>query len=694
MNPPSSPRQSFLMGNLFCFLALGSWGIGSERLLLGFAMGTVLLLASFSPYRLHSSAMSRSRSTELTFVIIFASAIWFYLQRQSLRTNVAIHLLTLCPVFLFPKLLFSSLQAEPFGAVAKTSKRDGAAIARRWLEAEYPFSRGHLDKRRPLEFQTAYVLLALFIATFTLPWRAGVPLVLIGTLYFVLLQNGLPRFGRGSAASWALCSVLICLMGAGAGGFAIERGQQFAEEYFSQLWSNRFQDAGSSSSASSTAIGGRGKIDNGSRLLMRLEQPLGQAQNYLRNGVFAFTSNGTHWFARSPAVPALERTLFPGDGNSFEISERGKTAISVRIFQAKISLTLGRERSALALPVGSRELFGLPLSKLELNDMGVPTVAGSRGFVKFGVSFDPDSDGQPAPKDGDLDVPLPLQGLIDSFIAESKADAPGLSPIRRAQTIAEYFRAHWEYTLNLEGRDGSPRSLPTFLRMDRRGHCEYFATVTTMALRRMGIPARYATGFLITEFDEREKLYWVRTRDAHAWSTYWDGSAWQTADSTPGSTSDSESWTAAGSDWIARIQYWLEDFDPAASIAKIDNAYLWALSAAMLALIAYKFRLKKARPALAALDEQAQALSNALSRATGVDRSARETSFEHWRRGAGSLALEPELLALADRRESAMFMPIDDRLKALEQAESDARTLTERVNAETKERARRARRQL
>ena len=67
----------------------------------------------------------------------------------------------------------------------------------------------------------------------------------------------------------------------------------------------------------------------------------------------------------------------------------------------------------------------------------------------------------------------------------------------------------------------------------RAGHCEYFATATTLLLRRCGIPARYAVGYAVHERSGRG--YVVRQSDAHAWCLVWDNASrkWRDFDTTP-----------------------------------------------------------------------------------------------------------------------------------------------------------------
>ena len=54
-------------------------------------------------------------------------------------------------------------------------------------------------------------------------------------------------------------------------------------------------------------------------------------------------------------------------------------------------------------------------------------------------------------------------------------------------------------------------------------------------LRSIGIPARYATGYLVHEYNRFTGYYVVRERDSHAWvEAYVEGKGWVTFDPTPG----------------------------------------------------------------------------------------------------------------------------------------------------------------
>lgn len=660
-------------------LGLVAWGAGFERVFWGAGMGAVLAAARLSPYRLHSSPRARARANDLTLGLIALGGLWFYLQRQALQTNVTLHVLSLCPVFLFPRMLFSCLQDV---AVSRTGgSRDGVAVARAWIGREYGFARTHLDAPRGIDLASCYFFLSLLLAGMSLPWRAGAPAMIAGGCAYCLLWG----WRRGAGSRFVVWTALACSLSAGGsvlGAAAIGAAQQAAEGYFSNLWGSRRGDSRASANVADTSIGRRGRLDLGMKLLMRVETPSSLDPIYLRDGAFTYTPNGTTWFARAPSRIPGDRQIFPSDGSSFTLAtpqtlRAAGVDLAKQSGQIKISTTLPRERAALALPAGTMEIFGLPLSKLEVNEMNVPTTLGAAGFVKFGVSLAKGADFQPPPRDSDLQVPLSLQVDIDAFARE--AGAENLAPPLAAAAIVSHFQRNWEYSLDLESIDGSSRGISRFLRGDRRGHCEYFATVATLALRRLGVPARYQTGFKTTEFDAREKLYWIRARDAHAWSSFWDGSAWRRFDPTPGGLFPDSGLADQGSDWMARLQYLFEEFDAASLAEQVDPRVSIGLGLALALLLGRSVRLRRAPASGEGMDRRANELCDLIERRAGLVRAEREALFDFWRRAAPALADPASLLALADAREAALFKPTRDRVAELARCERMARELRRRV---------------
>ena len=103
----------------------------------------------------------------------------------------------------------------------------------------------------------------------------------------------------------------------------------------------------------------------------------------------------------------------------------------------------------------------------------------------------------------------------------------------RFQAVTRYFHKNYQYseeTITPSAAD----PIGWFLLEASSGHCEFFASAATCLLRMSGIPARYVTGFRVTERN-RFGGYWVaRNRDAHAWVEAFDrDNGWMVVEATP-----------------------------------------------------------------------------------------------------------------------------------------------------------------
>ncbi|MDR1042940.1 MAG: DUF3488 and transglutaminase-like domain-containing protein [Clostridiales Family XIII bacterium] len=76
-----------------------------------------------------------------------------------------------------------------------------------------------------------------------------------------------------------------------------------------------------------------------------------------------------------------------------------------------------------------------------------------------------------------------------------------------------------------------------FLTENHKGYCVHFATAVAALLRSVGIPARYAEGFVVSPEDPKTKDGWTELPDtrAHAWvEIYMNGAGWVPVEATPG----------------------------------------------------------------------------------------------------------------------------------------------------------------
>lgn len=146
-------------------------------------------------------------------------------------------------------------------------------------------------------------------------------------------------------------------------------------------------------------------------------------------------------------------------------------------------------------------------------------------------------------------VALPrLDQLAAQVTAGSKTD------LEAADRISSYLTTNYQYSLQNgpSAKDSNP--IEAFLFEIKKGHCEYFASAMCLMLRKLGIPARIATGFYSKEWNERGHYFVVRMRHAHAWvEAYIEPFGWISFDPTPQSGEP-----GFGSD-VARL--WEESWD-------------------------------------------------------------------------------------------------------------------------------------
>jgi len=165
-----------------------------------------------------------------------------------------------------------------------------------------------------------------------------------------------------------------------------------------------------------------------------------------------------------------------------------------------------------------------------------------------------------APGEGDLLVGERYLPLIDTVIAaiglhgEILRDSASVDSAKTVadsvvlQKILAYYLSNFTYSLTVPGisrwNGAKNEPLAVFWR-EKQGFCEYYATLATLVLRRMNIPARYVTGFANPEVVEGLPYSIFRRKHSHAWvEAYVDG-RWVIFDPTPPilpQFADSPSW--------------------------------------------------------------------------------------------------------------------------------------------------------
>lgn len=123
--------------------------------------------------------------------------------------------------------------------------------------------------------------------------------------------------------------------------------------------------------------------------------------------------------------------------------------------------------------------------------------------------------GLPAADDQGRD-PLPRMKQLASKAVSS---VPEANRIDRARALLAALGPSqgFEYSLGSVNRDPSIDLVEDFVAVNKRGHCEYFASALTLMLRSQGIPARMVIGFKGGEFNSLGNYYQVRMLHAHTW---------------------------------------------------------------------------------------------------------------------------------------------------------------------------------
>jgi transglutaminase-like putative cysteine protease len=194
----------------------------------------------------------------------------------------------------------------------------------------------------------------------------------------------------------------------------------------------------------------------------------------------------------------------------------------------------------LALPGDAASVSDFELDGIERNSLGTVRVFPKNSVIEGTVLWQGGINPESPPFDEDLIVLQQELAALNDVLQELHLDGqPTLQ--QKLQVIRAWFLQNFRYTRTLTidnpGFTSTPTAVSQFLTKSRQGHCEYFASATTLLLRQAGIPARYAIGYAVKERDAKRNEYVIRGTHGHAWCRVWDKDSqqWLDFDTTPGS---------------------------------------------------------------------------------------------------------------------------------------------------------------
>lgn len=394
------------------------------------------------------------------------------------------------------------------------------------------------------------------------------------------------RRSGASPARWA------ALAGAAAASaFALQAGltsvQQHVEEAVLEWLTARWDTQGDPYRAR-TAIGDVGRVKLSDRIVLRVRTPQDADRParapLLRTAAYQRYAAGG-WTAHDHVFARLQE-----QGTSWDIARGAGQSLDVSAW-----LTDGR--ALLALPANTYRMEGLRVARAERNGLGAVRVEDGPEPLSYRAWYDAERQTEAPPQAHDLDVPPALAPVMERVARDIGTSAGADDFIARTRA---FFATRFAYSLSLTSASGATRDLARFLLTDRRGHCEYFATATTLLLRQAGVPARYAVGYSVHEYSPLEGQYIVRRRDAHAWTIAWVGGAWVDIDTTPSTWYAEESQDASTLQPLLDVLSWL-NFRLATWRSAESGAHgslpWWLLASALAALLGWRLYRKGVRVA-------------------------------------------------------------------------------------------------
>ncbi len=128
---------------------------------------------------------------------------------------------------------------------------------------------------------------------------------------------------------------------------------------------------------------------------------------------------------------------------------------------------------------------------------------------------------------------------FDSVYAYSAVNSNAFRLFTAAR-VSDYLCTNYTYSWNLDPITDETDPVEYFLSSGEKGYCMHFASAGTLILREIGIPARYAAGYVVKSNAFKDNgdgtcTASVLDRNAHAWTEiYLDNIGWVPIEMTPG----------------------------------------------------------------------------------------------------------------------------------------------------------------
>ncbi len=495
-------------------LCLFFWGAATAQLTGALSAALIFMLSAKLHSRFAWEVAHFERLADISSIGFVLAGAYLFNQFGLLGIH---RLLALFPWLLVPLALaqvFGTRNTVPASALFRTLRRRPAVPAREF------------DLLPALALSC---LLAASTTSWPPIWYAG---GVCACLVIFLATNRLPASGSWG---WFFAIGLAALAGT-----LLLRGLETAQVSLNEAMNDLIMALGVEAvdpDFAYTAIGTIGRRKLSDRVIMRIAAPrriplplrLTEARYQdFEHGIWKNAAANSRTLDQNPNTKAWD--LEPASGLTRELA---------------VTVEKRGELLTLAVPPGPTRLESPDLLEVRRHPLGTLVGESKPGFFTYTWRYDARTPASAAPTPADLAVPENYQLVIAAIARE--AGAVNLAPRARVQRIERFFADDFRYSLVQPGFYPGRLPLTEFLTRHRYGHCEYFASATTLLLREVGLPARYVVGYLVDEYSPLEGAFIARARHAHAWVEVYVDDRWQVVDTTPALWLTAEAGRA--SDW-------------------------------------------------------------------------------------------------------------------------------------------------
>lgn len=479
------------------------WGSFAGHVLPSLLMALALEAPRYLRWRIQLADKDLYRVADLSAVLFVVIAAYLF-NRYSIHGIYQI--LAWQPYIFFPLLLvqrYQQRQSIPLSALF-------LSVRRRLVHEP--------DAERALDLSYPYFALCLLSASTTAKqgWLFFGLVCLLATWALWGLRN--PRY---SIVVWA--AALLLAIGVGYLGQQGLRETQNRLERVMLEWMDGYWWRGRDPLRAQTAIGSLGRLKLSDRVRIRIQVPEGSsAPSLLREASYTRFNLGT-WSNPEDDFEVVDP--IPGTRRWVLVNQPAAGQFSIELEQKS-------ETIVLPLPSAAVELRHPEAFEVLRNRVGSVRLEARLGPQKYLVRYarNPAID-HASPQPADSTVPEAYADTLAGIVTELAVN--GLAEEQRIAAIEQYFAENFYYSLIQRGRYPGRLPLVKFLTERRAGHCEYFASATVLLLRQAGIPARYAVGYSVQEYNELQRRYLVRARHAHSWAEAYVNGQWRVVDTTP-----------------------------------------------------------------------------------------------------------------------------------------------------------------